>query len=272
MKLSDWRYLVDALLFICLVGMVFIGILLGLVIAEGPVSSEGSKYFLGLHRHQWGDIHAYLSIVFVILMIVHIVFSWKWVTTKTRQIFKRQAAPALIAIGALPFAVLLLFWLWTPKDADLFRSYGIGGEESQRRQRVQPYETPPSLEEQDRPDIMPAGQKASRESAPPDQAVRQDDPLNAIKPVAPAVEPEHNREEGHHAMVGSITITGQHTLRDLEYATGIPARTIARGLGLPEAVPMNETLGRLRRRYGFEIQEVRDLVARLIKERESGGD
>jgi len=38
-KESDWRYVVDTLLFICLVGMVFIGILLGFVLSEGPVSS-----------------------------------------------------------------------------------------------------------------------------------------------------------------------------------------------------------------------------------------
>lgn len=247
-KESDWRYLVDALLFVCLIGMAFIGVLLGLIISEGPVSSGSSKYFLGLHRHQWGDIHAYLSIAFVVLMIVHMVLSWKWIKAKTRQIFKRQATPALIAIGALPFAVLLLFWVWTPKDADLFRSYGAGAGESQRSQWVQPRETLP----------------------PPEEGVRQDDLRNAEKPAAPAVEPEQFREEKHHAQVGSITITGQYTLRDLENATGIPVLTIARGLELPERVPMNETLGRPRRIYGFEIQDVRDLVARLIKEREKG--
>jgi len=246
MKESDWRYLVDALLFVCLIGMAFIGVLLGLVISEGPVSSGGSKYFLGLHRHQWGNIHAYLSIAFVVLMIVHIVLSWKWIKAKTLQIFKRRATPALVAIGALPFVVLFLFWIWASKDADLFRSYGVGTGESQRIQWVQPRETLP----------------------PPGQGVRQDDLRTEEKPAAPAVEPERFREEEDHAQVGSITITGQQTLGDLEKATGIPARTIAQGLGLPEAVPMNESLGRLRRLYGFEIQDVRDLVARLIKERE----
>jgi len=269
MKQPDWRYLVDALLFICLVGMVFIGILLGLVISEGPISSGGSKYFLGLHRHQWGDIHAYLSIAFVVLMVIHLVLSWKWITAKTRQIFKRGAAPALISITALPFALLLLFWAITPKDADIFRSYGAGAGEGQRTQWVQPREAPPPVEEPVKEvEIRPA-----RETPPPpEEGVRQDDLRDAERPAVRAVEPEHFREEEHHAQVGSITITGQHTLGDLEKATGIPARTIARGLGLPEAVPMNETLGRLRRLYGFEIQDVRDLVARLLKERESGGD
>ena len=167
MKEPDWRYVVDALLFICLVGMVFIGILLGLVISEGPVSSGGSKYFLGLHRHQWGNIHAYLSIAFVVLMVIHLILSWKWITAKTRQIFKRRATPALIAIGALSFVVLFLFWAGTPKDADLFRSYGVGTGESQRSQWVQPDATP----------------------SPPEEGVRQDDLRTEEKAAAPAVAP-----------------------------------------------------------------------------------
>ncbi|MFZ2055145.1 MAG: DUF4405 domain-containing protein [Candidatus Aminicenantales bacterium] len=250
MKQSDWRYLVDALLFICLIGMAFIGILLGLVIPEGPVSSGGSKYFLGLHRHQWGDIHAYLSIAFVVLMVVHLLLSWRWITAKTRQIFKRGAAPALISIAALPFGLLLLFWVITPKDADIYRSYGVGAGEGQRTQWVQPREAPPPVEE----------------------PVQQDDIRAEEKPAVPSAAPEHFRDEEHHAQVGSITITGQQTLRNLENATGIPARTITMRLGLPEGVPVNETLGRLRRLYGFEIQDVRDLVSQLLKERESGRD
>jgi hypothetical protein len=249
-KESDWRYVVDTLLFICLVGMVFIGILLGFVLSEGPVSSGGSKYFLGLHRHQWGDIHAYLSIAFVILMAVHLILSWKWIKAKTRQIFKRQATPALIAIAALPFALLLVFWIGTPKDADSFRSYGVGAGESRGTPWVKPRETLPPVED----------------------TVRQDDSRTSEKLATPALEPEPFREDEHHAQVASLTITGRQTLRELEKATAIPADEIVRTLGLPEGTSADETLGRLRRLYGFEIQDVRDLLARLLKERESGRD
>lgn len=61
MKKSDWQYLVDTLLFICIIGIAFIGILMGLVLPRGPQASESAKYFLGLHRHQWGNIHFSLS-------------------------------------------------------------------------------------------------------------------------------------------------------------------------------------------------------------------
>ncbi len=62
-----------------------------------------------------------------------------------------------------------------------------------------------------------------------------------------------------------ILITGRMTLLDLERETGISARKIASKLGLPESVSFNENLGRLRRQYGFSMQDIRDAISALIK-------
>ena len=67
MKKTDWQYLVDTLLFLCIVGIIFIGFLMGLVLPKGPTALESEKYFLRLHRHDWGNIHFYLSIAFTVL-------------------------------------------------------------------------------------------------------------------------------------------------------------------------------------------------------------
>jgi len=244
MKESDWRYLVDALLFVCLIGMAFIGVLLGLVISEGPVSSGGSKYFLGLHRHQWGNIHAYLSIAFIILMALHIILSWKWIMSKTRQIFKRGATPVLILIAALPLGLLLLFWAVTPKDADKYREYGVESSEKGNIQRRVAEALPPAAGEA-------AGTQGTpgEEESPADSTVRGD-----------------TSEEEHRRTVGSLAITGRITLLEIERATKVSGRTIADKLGLPPTVSLNEPLGRLKQRYGFEIQAVRDIVDRMVME------
>jgi len=57
------------------------------------------------------------------------------------------------------------------------------------------------------------------------------------------------------------------TLNDIENLTGISARKIADKLGLPPSTPLNETLGRLRRRHLFTMQELRDVVASLIEKK-----
>ncbi len=62
-----------------------------------------------------------------------------------------------------------------------------------------------------------------------------------------------------------ILITGRMTLYDIENETGVPARKIADKLGLPSNAPLNESLGRLRKRYLFTMQDVRDAVANLMK-------
>ena len=65
--------------------------------------------------------------------------------------------------------------------------------------------------------------------------------------------------------ISGILITGRMTLYDLEDKTGIPARKIAAKLGVPSNAPLNETLGRLRKRYLFTMQEVKDVVTSLMK-------
>jgi len=243
MKEPDWKYLVDAFLFISLGGMALIGILLGLVIPAGPVSSESAKYFLGLHRHQWGNIHAYLSIAFVVLTVVHIVLNWKWITARTSQIFRRRAAPILISAVSVPFLVLIIFWVLTPKDAARYREYGI---EIPERGHLQKMVT--------KDKVPVAGEAVSKQEYPAEDEFQ--------------VEPQRREDatgEDHRA-VGSVLISGRQTLYDIERATGLSARSIADRLGLPSSASLNETLGRLRRLYGFEIQEVRELVDRMLKE------
>ena len=134
MSKTDWKYLVDTLLFICIVGIAFIGFLMGLVIPKGPSASESAKYFLGLHRHQWGNIHFYLSIVFVVLVIIHVILSWSWIRGKARQLFKRQGATMLVLTTMTAFLALFLFWAFYPRMPDAYEDYGVrAGRQARQR-------------------------------------------------------------------------------------------------------------------------------------------
>ena len=115
MKKSDWQYLVDILLFLSVVGIAIIGFLMGLVIPKGPTAPESTKYFLGLHRHQWSNIHFYLSIAFVVFVTIHILFSWKWIKNKSRQIFKERWNTALISTAVASVLLIFLFWALYPR-------------------------------------------------------------------------------------------------------------------------------------------------------------
>ena len=136
MKKSDWQYLVDTLLFLCIVGIVFIGFMMGLVIPKGPKAAESAKYFLGLHRHQWGNIHFYLSIAFTVLVIIHLILSWKWIKAKARQVFKGRWDTALILTAIASILVLFLFWSFFPKVPGAYEDYGIRAGERAKRQQL----------------------------------------------------------------------------------------------------------------------------------------
>jgi len=126
MKNNTLKYLVDTLMFISMSGIIFIGILMAFFLAEGPVKNEAAKYFLGLHRHQWGHVHLYLSLAFTFFLIVHLILEWKWIKCTAANLFKGAWKFALIGTCLLAVLVLVIFWAWTPKYAESYSEFGRG--------------------------------------------------------------------------------------------------------------------------------------------------
>ncbi len=175
-----------------------IGFLLGFVLPEGPAASEDAKYFLGLHRHAWGDIHLYLGVAFTVLAALHVILGWNWVKGKARQLFQKGWKAALASVPLLAFFMLFLLWSLSVSDTDKYADYGRGA---------------------------------------------------TTGSVGGAVLAE-----------GEVLVTGQVTLADLEESTGIPTSELTESLGLPAEVLPDERLGRLKQKYPFTMDEVRDAV------------
>jgi hypothetical protein len=190
---------------------------MGLFIPTGPSVSESSKYFLRLHRHDWGTIHFYLSIAFTGLVIIHLIFSWKWITVKAKQIFKNSWSTLLTLTLITALATPFLIWSFWPKYSEVYADYNLG---------LRNKSAPTSL---------------YREAAGNDQQV-------------------YLEQDGDNY----ILITGQMTLADVEKATGIPSTTIIEQLGLPKRIKPKETLGRLKKQYGFDLLDIRDIITSLM--------
>ena len=76
------NFVIDALMFLCLMVISGIGFLDKYVLVPG--NERMSKYgadvgltWLGLDRHEWGSIHYYFGIAMLFLLVLHIVFHWK---------------------------------------------------------------------------------------------------------------------------------------------------------------------------------------------------
>jgi hypothetical protein len=255
MKISrtDWKYAVDTLMFLSLLGIVAIGLLMAFVIPEGPAELGRSKYFVGLHRHQWGAIHLYLSLAFAAAVAVHIVLAWSWIKGKAAGVFGKGWKASLGLTVVVAVAVPFVFWLAAPKNVPAYAEFGTGrGRQVQRASEpARPLPAP------ERPPVAGPG-------APPAQG------------AAPAVAEEAHEERTvagrMEAGTAEVVITGRMTLRDVERATGIPAADIAAGVGLPTDVSFDDTIGRLRRVYGFEMQALRDVVTGLLEKRRTTPD
>lgn len=318
MKKSDWQYLVDTLLFLSIVGIALIGFLMGLVIPKGPTAQESTKYFLGLHRHQWSNIHFYLSIAFVVFVTIHILFSWKWIKNKSRQIFKEKWNTALISTAVASVLLIFLFWAFYPRIPGAYEDYGIRASERAGQQAKFDEKAPraeekilyedgsvyvvitgqTTLKQAEKATGIPAKTLAAELKIPSNFS--RDDTLGRLRKkygfsllevrdaISDLLSKEavlqqekkggQGKEEIHEAEQekkltrgisaedqSGILITGRMTLYDIGKKTGVPARQIADRLNLPTRVPLDETLGRLRRRYGFTIQDVREAIASLME-------
>ena len=110
MKTNTLKYITDVALFIDMCSIAVIGLLLGFVIPQGRVPAS-EKYFLGLHRHQWGDIHLYLSLLLLIVLVFHVWLNWAWVVNMTRRYFPDRGWQFLFAISCGWIVVLFVGWL-----------------------------------------------------------------------------------------------------------------------------------------------------------------
>jgi hypothetical protein len=105
MKKNSIKYCVDAILFVDMCSIAVIGLLLAFIIPDGR-TGHAASHFLGLHRHDWGDIHLYLSIVLLLLLIVHIWFNWTWVVQSSKKYFGSNWKNALWCIAGAWIVVL----------------------------------------------------------------------------------------------------------------------------------------------------------------------
>ena len=102
MKRTTWNFVVDSILFMDLLLLAGTGAILKWVLPPGSGGGGGHglrggrglglggsqvRQLLGLGRHDWGDIHFVLALLFVLLILVHIVLHWTWIKTCSKSIF-----------------------------------------------------------------------------------------------------------------------------------------------------------------------------------------
>ena len=88
MKRTTLNFIIDLVSFIDLLGLAFTGFIMKYILPPGTGGRgqllhggrgrEDIKDLWSMTRHEWGGVHFYLALVFVILMVVHIILHWSW--------------------------------------------------------------------------------------------------------------------------------------------------------------------------------------------------
>jgi len=100
--------ILNFLLWISFCAMAGTGLLLAFRMPPGSRGGRGLEA-LGLGRHEWGDLHTWISYVFMATILLHLALHWRWLW----QIAARKRAwPMILGIGL--GLVLLLFLTFQP--------------------------------------------------------------------------------------------------------------------------------------------------------------
>ena len=98
MKRMTVNFIVDLISFLDLLALVCTGFIIKHILPPGSGGGHGQGYrggrsaveaktFWSMTRHEWGDIHFVISVIFIVLMLVHLVLHWTWIKCTIRSMF-----------------------------------------------------------------------------------------------------------------------------------------------------------------------------------------
>jgi hypothetical protein len=83
MKTIRINFILDLGLFLAFLSLAATGAALKWAVPGHCGGSEGgTRFFLGLHRHSWMDLHFYMAVVLVVFILVHLVLHWDWIVRR----------------------------------------------------------------------------------------------------------------------------------------------------------------------------------------------
>ena len=126
MKKSNLITFIDIAAFICFIFVVSTGVLMRYVL---PPRSGHSIEIFGMSRHEWGDIHFYITFIFLAILSVHLILHWRFI----RNVFHGQIKEAGISrfilglVGLLAILALAVAPFVAPKEySEVSKGYQFG--------------------------------------------------------------------------------------------------------------------------------------------------
>ena len=196
-------------------------------------------YIFNLDRHQWGTIHLVIALVLLGLLLLHIILHWKLIVCLFRQLIKNGPTRKLITLVFVLFSIFLFLFAFIVKPEI--------GEIIQGQGRLVTDEKIISETE-----ITDMGDN---------NAVIKDDKDEVVKDISKdTLTDAEDSHERHNRSDKVIEIRGYMTIGEVSLANNVPSNYIKKKLNIPETVSDNQSLGVLRREYGFRMSDIEKII------------
>jgi hypothetical protein len=129
------NFIIDGLMFLCLMALAGLGFLMKYILVSGQ--DAWAKYgrnlslsWLGWDRHDWGGLHLYLAFALLILLVIHIILHWRQILTYFYHLVPNPGLRFKIAVIFLILSLVLIYFpfMITPDTQERGRG---GGRRSQ---------------------------------------------------------------------------------------------------------------------------------------------
>ncbi len=242
---SKFNLSIDIIMLILIMPMAGIGFLVKYVLIPGFQrnvlhGTNSELEFWGLNRHQWGTIHLIISIVFVGLLILHIVLHWGMIVRIYRRMIPNNIFRKSLAFGLTTIGLILISFPLMIKPKLAYRA--------------------PLHQNRDNKDVstFPGFSK--------NQGLYQQTDTSRLADIEVKKNERAFLKEPR-AVDEYYEVNGNQTLISIADKYNLPADEIAADLNIPKTLT-GERLGRLKKRYSFTMDDVRNTISSLIKEKQ----
>ena len=234
MSKSKINFLIDSLMFLCMAAIAGIGFLMKVVLIPGQdrwikYGKNVEIYVLNLDRHQWGTVHLVIALVLLGLLLLHIILHWKLIVGLFSKLITNKSTRKLITVVFVFISVFLFLFAFfvKPEIGKIIQGHG---------------------------------------RLVTDENIVSETEIADIHDNKTAVEEDNiieNTEESHERHNRSdrdIEIRGYMTIGEVSLANDVPSSYIKKKLNIPETVSDNQSLGVLRREYGFRMSDIEKII------------
>ena len=244
MKKSTLNLVIDTIMLIVMMAIIGIGLLVKYILLTGQEKWDkfGENFefiYLGLDRHEWGEIHYILGIVLFGLLVLHILLHWKMVVCIYKNMIKNRFLRIFLAIVLLIVSMGLIIFPFVEKPTKEDPVYHIRNHQVENKNEVL------------------NNAKLKHIETPKKQNIE-------VQPT------KQHTEDIHHNIPSNIEVIGSMTLMEVSRKYDVPVNHIKEKLNIPISTSNNERLGRLRRSLGFTMSTVEEIIYIYQKENKNG--